>query len=116
MEHVTGASYYAEQVEPDQGGVVGWLTESRVTGLEILTCTLQLFTRDLTVAQSNEVDRDEVLGPIGCRRPAPAQGGKVGELGCSPCAYCIKPNPYLNENRYVLCFWKISALLDYFSQ
>lgn len=70
MEHVTGSSYYAEQVEPDRGGVVGWLTESRVTGLEILTCTLQLFTRDLTVAQSNEVGRDQGLGAIGCRRPA----------------------------------------------
>lgn len=61
-------------------------------GPEILTCTLQLFTRDLAVVRSNEVGADEDWGRLAAWDPPLRNGGKVGELGCLP---CTSSNVYL---------------------
>ena len=66
-----GASkwYCLEQVEPDRGGVC-WLADGFAgAGSEILTCTLQLFTRDFAVARSNEVGKDHDWGGLAAGDP-----------------------------------------------
>lgn len=59
------------------GGLVG-------AGPEILTCTLQLFTRDLAVVRSNEVGADENWGRLAAWDPPLHVAGRWGSLAACP--------------------------------